>query len=263
MSEVEMTEEDLKALIKKANNLLLFTKDESQIFILGTIHHYHLVETNDYSYAHIQSAIQSIAPDVLLIEARPETIEKYNAVDGPLEMVFARCYACNHGISVKGIDWWYAAKNNKALEALEARREDKLLDNILSESAGYIKALVLFGASHRERIPELILKEGYEKVEIDCIDKYFDNISIPFVYPKGMAEEYSRQVKYYESNFMDEINNNMAPDDELYDHWKSCTEPNEPSRQRILEMIAENRLFKSIVAVYGKSCEQEIETTKN
>jgi len=245
MSEPEMTEEEIKALIKKESNLLLFRKDKSQIFILGTIHHYHLDEENDYSFAHIQSVIQSVAPDVLLIEARPEVMEKYNVVDGPLEMIFTRSYAYDHGIPVKGIDWWQAVKNNEALEILEAKREDKLLENILSESAGNDKALVLFGASHRERIPDMMLKKGYAKVEINDISSYFANIKTSFIYPKGMAGEYTSRLLYYETKFIDEINQNAVPGDELYEHWLSCTEPNESSKQKMLEMITENRLFRS------------------
>ena len=244
MAEHGMTEQEFQKLLIKENNLMLFKKDGKEIFILGTIHHFHLIEASNYSLAQAASVIKTIKPDILLIEARQETLEKHNAVDGPIEMIFARSYAAEQNLLVKGIDWWKVIKDNAAKERMDAQRDDRILDNILSAAENHNRALALMGASHRERMPERFLKKGYVKVEIDDIPGYFNNADIPFRYPEGMKEEACRSNKYYQTVFLQELNQNLNPDDELYEMFFELTRPSE-SWRKMHDMINEHRLFKS------------------
>ena len=245
MSEQKITEQEYQklfnALIKKENNLLLFKKDNKEIFILGTMHHFHLAEDNNYSLAHVQSVIKTIAPDLLLIEARPETLEKYNAVDGPFEMIFARCYADEQGIPVKGVDWWKIVESNEAMKALNLERDDRMFNNILSSIGSYDKVLVIMGASHRERMPERFLKNGFTQTEIVDILSYFSRVDSQFRYPQRMIEEYTHSHNYYQTGFLEEVNQSITPNNELYEMFINMAK----NRLKMVEMINENKQYIS------------------
>ena len=247
MSEHGLTKQEydelVKTLVKKENNLLLFEKDNKQIYVLGTIHQFHFMEEHSYSLAQMQSVIKTINPDALFIETRPETLEKHNAIDGPFEMILARCYADERGMPVKGIDWWTITKDNEAMNAINLERDDKMVENIIAAAKDYDKVLALVGASHRERAPERFARNGYVQIEVDNILSYFDDVDTSFEYPKGMSEEYIRNRNYFENLIIDEINQSMTPDDELYGMFMKWTHKPPEGRYKMLDMIADNKLF--------------------
>lgn len=238
-----MTEQEMfTALVKKENNFLLFEKDAQKIYILGTIHDFHFDETNNYSLAHVQSVIKTIQPEALLIEGRHETLKKHNAVDGPFEMLFARCCADELNIPVKGVDYWSVVKTKEAYDALDKERDDKIFENILTAARRYKCVLVMLGASHRERMPVRFESNGYKKFEVENVLRYFENVEEPFIYPKGMEREYKRSIEYYQTAFLDEVTLNLTQDDELHGMF---TELSSPSQQRELlcTLIKENELY--------------------
>jgi hypothetical protein len=177
----------------------------------------------------------------LLIEARQETLAEYNAVDGPYEMIFAKAYAGGHHIPVIGIDCWRVVRDNEAMNALELERDDRMFDNITAAAEGHDTTLVLCGASHRERMPERFIKAGYEQVEINDILAYFVNISVPFRYPKGIKDDITSASEYFRNGFIKEIEGNISPGDELYDHFIAMTAPKGPNS--MLSMVDENKLY--------------------
>lgn len=240
-----MTEQEYQALvaklIKKENNLLLFKKEGRLAYILGTIHQHHFIESSDYSLANVQSVMETVKPDILLIEARQETLDDYGAVDGPSEMVFAKAYADEHHIPLKGIDWWRAVKDNETMFAAEFERDDRMFDNIEAASEGYNTVLALCGASHRERMPERFIMAGYEQVEINDISAYFGSITVPFQYPKGIKDDIMSKSEYFKKGFIKEVERNISPGDELYDHFFAMTVPKEPNS--MLSLVEENKLY--------------------
>lgn len=249
MSENGLTEQEynelLKALVRKESNLLLFEKGGKQIYVLGTIHQFHFLEEHSYSLAQVLSVIREVKPDVLLVEARPETLEKHNAIDGPFEMIFARCYANQKGIPVKGIDWWTVVKDSETKNAIDLERDNKMVENIMVATKDYDRILALVGASHRERMPKLLEQNGYAKIEFDNISSFFVDSDTPFEYPKGMSEEYIRSKNYYENEFIGEINQNITPNDELYEMFIELTHKPPSGRYKMLDIIAKNKLFDS------------------
>lgn len=56
-------------------------------------------------------------------------------------------------------------------------------------------------------------------------------------------EEYVRSRNYYEDNIIDEINQFVTPDDELYGMFMEWTNKPPEGRYKMLDMIAENKLF--------------------
>jgi len=269
-----MTEQELReylevyftTMAKKENNLLLFKNDSHEIYILGTIHEGHFEKAGNYivldhpagknhpagrtsatssgySLAHVQSVIETVKPDVLMIEANSEVLEKFNAVDGPIEMIFARCCADERGIPVKGIDWCFPVKNSEARAALYLERDDRMFENILSAVAGYDRGLVLCGAGHRIEMPERFIKNGYSQIEINNINDYFNRISNPFKYPKRIVEEYTNHVNYYKTDYLEEVKRRVSPGDEFYEYFtKEETKEAKENQQKMIEIMTEHKL---------------------
>ena len=276
MSYQNMTEEELKeylqvyftTMAEKENNLLLFKNDSHEIYILGTIHDGHFEKegnhivldhpagknhpagrtratSSGYSLANVQSVIETVKPDVLMIEANSEVLEKFNTVDGPIEMIFARCCADELGIPVKGIDWCFPVKNSEARAALYLERDDRMFENILSAVDGYGRGLVLCGAGHRIEMPERFIKNGYSQIEINNIHDYFTRISNPFKYPKRIVEEYNDNINYYKTHYLEEVKRRVSPNDEFYEYYtKGEPEEAKEYRQKLIEIMTENKLHR-------------------
>ena len=51
--------------------------DEQRIYLLGTLHHFHEHKDSVYPISDIQSAIEFINPDVLLVETRQDLWDNY------------------------------------------------------------------------------------------------------------------------------------------------------------------------------------------
>jgi len=114
----------------KENRLVLYKpagNNRQNIYILGTIHGGHFDKNNKYSLADIQSVIDTVNPDIILVEVRQETYDKYRILDGPNEMTFAWCYAKEKSIEVRGIDWWSPAEGMP--NATLTKRDDNIFKN--------------------------------------------------------------------------------------------------------------------------------------
>ena len=114
-------------------SLRKYMNAESQVvYILGTIRSKHLSEQH-YSLMHIETVIHNLAPELLLIESRPEII-KDELADGSIEMLYAHLIAKERGIGVKGFDWQRKPVGFRKSNTL---RENKMFTNL-------IKAIVVF-----------------------------------------------------------------------------------------------------------------------
>ena len=70
----------------KYNQIVEFRNDRDQdIYMLGTYHSQHFNQSMGYSMADIVNCIKNVDPDVVLIEAREETFDRYGAIDGPID----------------------------------------------------------------------------------------------------------------------------------------------------------------------------------
>ena len=57
-----------------------------------------------------------------------------------------------------------------------------------------------------------------------------------------MLDEYNRSNIYWQTNFLDEINNNIDPSDELYELFIKVTK-HHPRLIEMIDIINENRLY--------------------
>jgi hypothetical protein len=168
----------------KRNNLVLYQSNNQKIYILGTMHSEHFKKIYHYSLANIQSVIDMVNPDILLVETRQETIEKYNVIDGPIEMIFSWAYAKEKGINIQGVDWWQSTSETNA-NTTNGVRDDHIFDNIISASKNRQIILVICGLAHLPEQGKRLENNGYIKSNIPNIDSFFKKVSEnDFIYPE-------------------------------------------------------------------------------
>jgi len=192
--------------MKKERIRLFRPSDNSRknIHILGTIHMGHFNYQNKYSLADVQSVIDVIRPDLLLVEVRQETFDKYGVLDGPPEMIFAWCYSKENGIDVKGIDWWHPSLGLPNTTSME--RDDHIFNNIISANNNYENILVLIGYEHLQPQEMFFMNHGYLSINITNKENYFEKSdNMNFVYPKNYEIERKKQNEYFKNTFLYEI----------------------------------------------------------
>lgn len=162
-----------------------------EIFLLGTIHTDHLTNSA-YSLWNIKAVILHGSPDLLLVESRPEEMERGNIGDGPVEMPFATLVARHQGIEVQGMDWW--TMEGEGID--NTARENRMFENILRDISGHGRVLILTGWSHVEGFRKRLASLGCEEMPFSADDKraLFDTADVPEVFPEGMADCIERRM---------------------------------------------------------------------
>jgi hypothetical protein len=174
------------------------------IYLLGTIHQGHFDEQFNYSLADIQSVIDVIRPDLILIEVRQETVDNHGVLDGSTEMIFAWCYAIEKGIDVKGMDWWHPSIGLPM--TLLKERDDNIFKNIVNASSNYKNILVLIGVDHLILQDIRFKNHGYYRNNIPNKNEIFcESNNFNFIYPKNYRAEINKHYDYFESIFIEEI----------------------------------------------------------
>jgi len=196
--------------------------NRQNIYMLGTVHGLHFDEQYNYSLADIQSVIDVIRPDLLLVEVRQDTFEKYGALDGPTEMIFGWCYAKEKGIDVMGIDWWHPSIGLP--NTTSYLRDNNINDNIISAINNKKNILVLIGAGHLDPQDSFFIRQGYRRIKITNKEKYFQK-NKKFVYPKDFELEQEKQIEYYVNTFINDIYA-IPEDNPSRDIWLNHLLPN-------------------------------------
>ncbi len=76
-----------------------------QVMVVGTAHGGHLT-TPGYPMTKLEDLLIAYAPDLVLVEIRPEAFAQGRYEDGPLEMAYLTLAARARGIAVEPIDWY-------------------------------------------------------------------------------------------------------------------------------------------------------------
>lgn len=237
-----------QSYMTKEDNLLMFEAQgaTSEIYILGTIHGAHFEESSNYSLADIQSAIDVIEPDILLVEARQETFDNHGVIDGPFEMIFAWSYAEAGGIPVRGIDWWRITEDAQS-NTTTAERDDHIYENITAESAGYEKVLVLCGATHRIEQRKRFSDNGHDEKKLSGKSDYFNTVSPEsFTYPKTLRAHLEDKAEWSKTVILEEITAGTAEGGEARQQWLQNAANLVASIERMQnELVDANSLFYS------------------
>lgn len=232
-------------LIKKENNIVLFkTESNQEIYILGSIHNKHYDKDRKYSIADIQSVIEAIQPDILLVEVRQDTVDTYNALDGPIEMIFAWSYAKENDVEVKGIDWYKITEDMQSNRTNE-ERDDKIFNNINLSIGDNEKVLIIVGATHLVEQSKRFKDNGFTEVKLNNVEQFFGNVSeANFAYPETMKSEIQKKMEYAQSGMLVEINENIPEGTKAYEYWTTNAQNLVSSLDEILNnLIITNKLY--------------------
>jgi hypothetical protein len=75
------------------------------LMVLGTIGAAH-ARNPHFTWAHLDSILQRISPELLLVQIRPEHCNKKEFFDGAPDMAYLAYAAQKQNIECRGIDWW-------------------------------------------------------------------------------------------------------------------------------------------------------------
>lgn len=166
------------------------------IWLLGTIHGGHF-ETRAYSHTHLEAVLLHLRPSRLLVESRPEQLAGGNLMDGPFEMGYLCLAARAAEIPFDGLDWWDEAAVGP--RRTNARREDRMVRNLVERLPATGSVLVSVGFSHVPEFIRRLREQGYVEAPLSATELagLFDVAIVPPGFPAGMFEalEYHILVK--------------------------------------------------------------------
>lgn len=174
------------------------TLKEQTVYTVGTLHDAHFDREQDYSLKDLESLLENFNPDYIFIEAREESLEEYDVIDGPIEMIYAYSYGLEHDIPVRLIDYW-KIDNNIVTNYSDDFRDNQIFYN-MNEKLKEIEAdktiVVLYGASHYFYQKPRIELAGWREGKIDNIQDLFQSNTDEFTYPKGMEVVIDKKMDY-------------------------------------------------------------------
>ena len=152
----------------KDSHFIRLTRSNSNqvIYLLGTVHGRHFNVDSNYPYWQLRSVIETLHPERLILEIRPQEFSNGMWGASPPEMSYAALVAKVAGVSIAPMDYW--GKNYDAMKDFEIR-EDHMEDLIYKESDGQKVSLVLTGYSHILGLSKRLLSHGFS------VDKTFSS----------------------------------------------------------------------------------------
>lgn len=204
-------------------------KENQETYILGTLHGLHL-KFPYYTLTHIKAVIENLKPYLVLLESKQSEIERGNLADGPPEMLYSHLNAQKNNIPVKGIDWWLTEEGRPG--TTNKKRDDIMVENIIRESKGYQKVLVIIGATHMIIDSKKLKKLGYKKVKFSKAEKdvlYYHKNSNS-IYPKGSTNFIEKRIEVSKQDLLDE---------KMTEQWKDATNRGIKELENFKEIIEE------------------------
>lgn len=189
----------VQGLSNKENLVCKYTTlKEQTVYTVGTLHGAHFDREQDYSLKDLESLLKNLKPDYLFIEAREETLEEYDVIDGPIEMIYAYSYGLEQDIPVRLIDYW-KIDNSVATNYSDDIRDNQIFYN-MNEKLKEIKTnktiVVLYGASHYFYQKPRIELAGWREEKLDQIQDLFQSNTAEFTYPKDMEVVIDKKMDY-------------------------------------------------------------------
>lgn len=190
-----------------ANKNNLFKKfivdNTKSVYILGTIDKHHFNRINNYSMEDMLAVIENIQPDLVMIDARKDNYEKYNVIDGDIDMCVAFSYCFDHSIPVELVDWW-VVDNIYPMTATTNLRDDNIFIKIsrkLKSVPPASKTLIICGADHFYEQVARFSVANFKEQEIENKDSYFSSKEESFHYPKLAAKLWKDRAYFYSYSF--------------------------------------------------------------
>lgn len=218
------------------------TLKEQTVYTVGTLHNDHFNREQDYSLRDLESLLDNLNPDYIFIEAREESLEEYDVIDGPIEMIYAYSYGLEHDIPVRLIDYW-KIDNNIITNYSDDFRDNQIFYN-MNEKLKEIKAdktiVVLYGASHYFFQKPRIELAGWREGKIDNMEDLFQSNTDAFIYPKNMEVEIDKKLDYNQ-NIIPEIAKKNITDQKVLDDF--LQNDMKETLENYKKIVGENRLY--------------------
>lgn len=188
----------LYANIKNFTVRKVIMTDGQEIYLMGTFHTEHFRQYANYSIEEMISAINNIAPDVVLIEARENSFLEYGVVDGPIDMCVAYCCCMDNGIPVEMIDYWKIDNDFKE-NTTTKDRDDHIHENIMEKLKSYQnqRILVICGFGHLSAQTGRLIESGGQREHISHISSLFKKEASDFTYPTQICDVWERRTLFY------------------------------------------------------------------
>lgn len=231
------------------NSLLgkYITRQEQEVYLLGTFHKNHFDKWLDYSMEDVLSVLENIQPDVVFIEAREEVFIEYGVIDGPIDMALVYSYCVDNDIPIEMIDWWVVDNSFKA-NSTNDMRDDMIfanIDNKLSTVEEGSKVLVVCGAGHFYEQSERFVNKGYKAQKIKNKSTYFDGSSEEFQYPTGVEDVWKQRSYFYAYTFPEIVRQDNTLNEDIKAEFAEGDHDAFYNQQLIyLEYFSENKLYK-------------------
>lgn len=218
------------------------TLKEQTVYTVGTLHNGHFKRDQNYSLKDLESLLDNLNPDYIFIEAREETLEVYDVIDGPIEMIYAYSYGLEQDIPVRLIDYW-KIDNNIITNYSDDSRDNQIFYNInekLEEIEEEKTIVVLYGASHYFFQKPRIELAGWREEKIDSIKDLFQSDTDEFTYPEDMESVIDKKTDYAQNIIpkiaKENITDQKVLDDFLKDDMKEALE-------NYKKIVSENKLY--------------------
>ena len=167
------------------------------LYHLGTIHGRHL-DHQAYGLGHLQSVVETLRPDLLMVEVLPTEDASGNPASGPIEMPVVTLVAQRAQIPVAGIDWWTEAWLE---DRSSADRDDGMFGNLLAALPPTGTVLVLTGYAHLLEFRPRYTAAGFDAAPFPGAEKarLFARGSEPFRLPDGLDAAFVRSVAWVDA----------------------------------------------------------------
>jgi hypothetical protein len=188
-----------------------FHTANTDLLVLGTFGAGH-AKNPQFSWLYFDKLLQQIAPDMLLVQIRPEHFNKKEYFDGAPEMAYLARIAGNMKIECRGIDFWLDAQLVRwelvSPEARMAQIYKNIRTAMTSTHAKMIvlaidtslvallsKCLIENGFREWACPPDEIFITSYPDLPLEILDYFKDGVAYLANLPYGGAAPTQRKIK--------------------------------------------------------------------
>lgn len=236
----------LPEIAYKEDLLACYSADGRTVYTLGTQHSKHFYPQCEYSFLDIQSVIDHVKPDYVFIECREEIFQKYQALDGPQEFQFIYAYCQEKGIPVELIDWYMTDNETITMRnSTSDERDNQIFYNIYEKMKQVQKeetVLICYGSAHFYYQQPRMERAGWEMVELENPEQFFEPMVEKFQYPECMTEVIQNCIDYFEKGFMEEAEENVT-DLNALQLYKQVARSGAKTYKVYKKMVEEQRLY--------------------
>lgn len=210
-----------------SNKNTLFQKYRAynkDVYVLGTIGKNHFKKGYDYSMKNMLSVIESVDPDLTLIQAREDHYIQYGIIDGNIDACVAYSFCFENKIPFWFVDWWIV-DNIYPGDATTNLRDDNIFIKVsrqIKEAEPGSKILLLIDSREFYEITSRFKVAGYKQLEIEDKSSYFVGKEEKFKFPAVVAKTWRDRNYFFAYNFPTEVCNLKDLNEDIKSKFKNA-----------------------------------------